>query len=151
MRTLSPSWSLGCQPTQDPKPPCLSMLWDPSLHPPSRSTTRSTCLRHWLCLGGMSDLTGVSSANLMLAQFHPAAPVRLSQVPPGQPLQSIPGSPLPLEGIGEEEKEGRRRKRRVSSLLEEQWSHSCTPPPGLPGPSPSSLHSACTPLPKGAF
>ena len=86
-------------------------------------------------------------------QFHPAAPVGLSQVPPGQPLQSIPGSPLPLEGIGEEEKGGRRRKRkrRVSSLPEEQWSHSCTLPPGLPGPSPSSLRSACTPLPKGAF
>lgn len=110
----------------------------PPLHRPL------TLLRHWLrpCLGGvLADLTWVSSANLTLAQFHPAAPVRLSQVPPGQPLQSIPGSPLPLEGMGEEEKEGRRRrKRRVSSLLEKQCSNSCLPPPVLPWPSPSSLH-----------
>lgn len=109
-----------------------------------------TFLKHRLspCLGwGLPALIWISSENLSLAQFHPAAPVQLSQVFRGQPLQAIPGSAPPLEGIGE--REGRRGARRAGSL---QKSSALTAAlPSLCSPALQILPVSHTPLLKGLF
>ena len=126
----------------------LLMLGDPT--PTPIPSIRLIFLRQWppphLGQGDAVRPHLLLSCKLILAQFHPASPAQLSHVPPGQPLQSIPGSPLPLKGSREEKKEGGRKRRGQAP----SW-RSSGPAPDVPCVCPQPSAVARAPLLKGAF
>lgn len=120
--------------------------WRPHPHPLHQINLPKTVATSPSGVGEGCQTSLAAPLQLILAQFHPASPAQLSHIPPGQPLQSTPGSPLPLKGSGEEQKEGRKKRRGQAP----SW-RSSGPAPDLPCVRPQPSAVARAPLLKGAF